>query len=169
MSCQNPSEKVSFEWSDPMILFVHAVRSLIELYRHPITSVGTAPVCQVGGHGFKQRPDQQPGSLKNWWDHVNLLAVIWDLVSVQVMASLCGDVKPFALSPSSFCHWSKQRGRKRTHSTVRKKSGKLSRWCGLPFTHHTSFISWAMGGLDKAHRWIDSGCHWRLCMLKFEL
>ena len=98
MSCQNPSEKVSFEWSDRMILFVHAVRSLIKLYRHPISSVGTAPVCQVGGRGFKQRPDQQPGSLKNWWDHVNLLAVIWDLVSVQMIAYLCGDVKPLALS-----------------------------------------------------------------------
>ena len=83
MSCQNPSEKVSFEWSDPMILFVHTLRSLIELYRHPISSVGRAPVCQVGGHGFKQLPDQQPGSLKNWWDHVHLLAVIWDLVSAQ--------------------------------------------------------------------------------------
>jgi len=40
MSCQNPSEKVSFEWSDPIILFVHTVRSLIELYRQPIRSVG---------------------------------------------------------------------------------------------------------------------------------
>ena len=66
MSSKNPSERVSFEWSDPMILLVHTVRSLIELYRHPISSFGRAPVCQVGGRGFRQRPDQQPGSLKNW-------------------------------------------------------------------------------------------------------
>ena len=40
MSRQNPSEKVSFEWSDPMILFVHAVRSLIELYRQRLAQLG---------------------------------------------------------------------------------------------------------------------------------
>ena len=46
ISCQNPSEKVLFEWSDPMILSVHRVTSLIELYRRPVSSVGRAPVCR---------------------------------------------------------------------------------------------------------------------------
>ena len=31
-----------------------------------VSSVGRVPVCQVGGHGFKPRPDQQSGSLNNW-------------------------------------------------------------------------------------------------------
>ena len=36
---------------------------------HPVNSVGRAPVNQAGGCGFKPWPDQQLGSLKNWWDH----------------------------------------------------------------------------------------------------
>ena len=35
------------------------------------------------------------------------------------------------------------KGRKRTHTTIRKEQGKFPRSRGLPFTHHT-FISWAM-------------------------
>ena len=34
---------------------------------------------------------------------------------------------------------------------------KFSRCCGVPFTHHASFISWALGGLKKAHKWTDRG------------
>ena len=29
-----------------------------------------------------------------------------------------------------------------------KRVGDLCRWCGLPFTYRTSFISWAVGGLQ---------------------
>ena len=32
----------------------------------PVGSVGRVPVCQVRDQGFIPRPDQQPGSLKNW-------------------------------------------------------------------------------------------------------
>ena len=45
------------------------------------------------------------------------------IVSVQRIASLGGDVKLLALFPSSFCHWSNPKGRKRTHTTVRKADG----------------------------------------------
>ena len=34
-------------------------------------------------------------------------AVIWDLLSVKMIASLGGDVKPLALSPLSFFHLEK--------------------------------------------------------------
>ena len=54
-----------------------------------------------------------------------MLAVIWDLVSVQIIASLGDDVKLLALSSSSFCHWSNRRGRKITHTTVPKAEGKF--------------------------------------------
>ena len=54
-----------------------------------------------------------------------MLVVIWDIISVQRIASLGGDVKLLALFPSSFCHWSNLKGRKRTHTTVRKAEGKF--------------------------------------------
>ena len=31
-----------------------------------VSSVGRAPVCRVGGRGFKPRADQHSGSLNNW-------------------------------------------------------------------------------------------------------
>ena len=34
--------------------------------RRLVSSVGRAPVCRVGGRGFKPRPDQHSGSLNNW-------------------------------------------------------------------------------------------------------
>ena len=37
--------------------------------RRPVSSVGRAPVCRAGDREFKPWPDQQPGSLKNWWNH----------------------------------------------------------------------------------------------------
>ena len=33
--------------------------------RRLVSSVGRAPVCKAGGHGFKPRPDQHLGSLNN--------------------------------------------------------------------------------------------------------
>ena len=38
----------------------------------------------------------------------------------KMIASLSDDVKPLALSLSSFFHWSNRRGRKRTHTPVGK-------------------------------------------------
>ena len=35
----------------------------------------------------------------------------------------------------------------------------------LSFVYHTPFISWAVGGLQRAHKCTDSGCHWRPCSL----
>ena len=36
------------------------------LYNHHlVSSVGRAPVCCVGGRGFKPHPDDKPGSLNN--------------------------------------------------------------------------------------------------------
>ena len=32
---------------------------------HLVSSLGRAPVCQVGGHGFKPQPDQHSGFLNN--------------------------------------------------------------------------------------------------------
>ena len=34
--------------------------------RRLVRSVGRAPVCWVGDHGFEPRPDQHSGSLDNW-------------------------------------------------------------------------------------------------------
>ena len=34
--------------------------------RRLVSSVGRAPVCWVGGRGFKAWPDQRLGSLNNW-------------------------------------------------------------------------------------------------------
>ena len=34
--------------------------------RRLVGSVGRAPVCWAGGHGFEPRPDQHSGSLNNW-------------------------------------------------------------------------------------------------------
>ena len=50
-----------------------------------------------------------------------MLAAIWDLVSVQMIASMGDDIKQLALSPSSFFHWSNQGGHKRASTTVRKE------------------------------------------------
>ena len=50
-----------------------------------------------------------------------MLAVIWDPVSVQMIASVGDDIKQLALSPSSFFHWSNQGGHKRASTTVRKE------------------------------------------------
>ena len=69
---------------------------------------------------------------------------------------------PCLLHPS--CISQNQRGRKRT-----KRAGKFPRGCGLPVTHHAWFISWAKGGLQWAHKWTDSSCHGRPCMLTSEL
>ena len=77
-----------------------------------------------------------------------MLAVISHLVSVKMIASLGSDDRPLAFSPSSFFQWSNRRGRKRSHTPVGKELGKFPRWRGLPFTHCTSFIPWAMGGLQ---------------------
>ena len=49
--------------------------------------------------------------------------MIKDLVSVQMIASLGGDVKPLALSPSYFL--SIGTGHKRTHTAVRKRVGDV--------------------------------------------
>ena len=35
----------------------------ISANRHLVSSLGRAPVCQAGGHGFKPQPDQHSGSL----------------------------------------------------------------------------------------------------------
>ena len=71
-----------------------------------------------------------------------MLTAIWDLVSVKVIASLGSDVKPLALSPSSFFQQSKSKGTKKNPHYCSKESGKFSRWCGLPFTHHSYHGLW---------------------------
>ena len=78
--------------------------------RRPIRSVGRASVYREGGRWFKPRPDREI-----------MLTVIGRLVSVKMIASLGVDVKPLALSPSSFFLWSNQRGRKTTHTPVGKE------------------------------------------------
>ena len=61
-----------------------------------------------------------------------MLAVIdLDLVSVQMIASLCGNFKHVALSPSSFFHWSNRRGKIKEPTPVFSE-----KWCGLPCTYH---------------------------------
>ena len=94
-----------------------------------------------------------------------MLPVIQELDSVKMITSFSGDIKPLVLSPLSF-HKSNPNGRKRTHTTVQKEQGKFLWWCVLPFMHHKSFISWVMGGLQKAHKWTDSGCQWHPCLLR---
>ena len=115
--------------------------------RHPVSSVGRAPVCRAGSRTFKSRPDRQSGSFFKKSGEI-MLATIWDLVSVKVIASLGSDVKPLVLSPSSSFQQSKSKGTKKNPHYCSKEKGKFPRWCGLPFTHHTSFISWAIGGLQ---------------------
>ena len=61
--------------------------------RLPVSSVGRAPVCWAGGRDFKPRPDHQPRSLKNWWDHASCKTPF----SVQMIASLGGDLVSFIL------------------------------------------------------------------------
>ena len=112
--------------------------------RRRLSSIGKASVCRAGGRGFKPRPDQRPGSLKR-------------LVSDQMIASLDGDVKPLALFPSSFCHWSSRRGRRRTSTTVRKEQGWFPSWS----TFHTSriihIISLPAGRLWGGYHIMDYG------------
>ena len=36
-----------------------------ERNNRPVSSVGRAPDCRAGGHGFKPQPDQYSGSLNN--------------------------------------------------------------------------------------------------------
>ena len=89
-----------------------------------------------------------------------MLALILDLVSVMMIASLAGQVKPLVLSPSCFFQWTNQRGRK--EPTLLCSSGVVylsHPWRGL------SFISWA----QWAHKWTDSGCRWRPCVLTSDL
>ena len=45
-------------------LFIYTI--YIYLYRRLVGSVGRAPVCLAGGHGFEPWPDQHLGSLNNW-------------------------------------------------------------------------------------------------------
>ena len=63
--------------------------------RPSVSSFGRASVCREGGRWFNPRPDREI-----------MLAVIWHLVSVKMIASLGGDDRPLAFSPSSFFHWS---------------------------------------------------------------
>ena len=76
------------------VLFAAAAAVAVVEAKTPL--LGERRSTEWGGHGFKPRPDQQPGSLKNWRDHVE------DLISVKMFTSLGSDVKPLALSPSSF-------------------------------------------------------------------
>ena len=58
--------------------------------RHPVSSVGRAPVCRAGGRRFKPRPDRQSGSFflgKKKKSGEIMLASIWHLVSVNMIAS----------------------------------------------------------------------------------
>ena len=92
-----------------------------------------------------------------------MLVVIWDLVSVQMIASMGSDIKPFALSPSSFFHWSNQRGHKRTSTTVRKEyfpGGLVYPPC---ITHHSYHVLWV--GYSK----LISGLIAVACVLMSEL
>ena len=59
-----------------------------------------------------------------------MLAVIKDLVSVQMIASLGGDVKPLALSPSSSL--SIEGEVKEPTLLCEKSRGRRPRRCGLP-------------------------------------
>ena len=84
--------------------------------RHPVSSVGRAPVCRAGGRGFKPRPDQW---LKNWRDHAgydlrpSLSLLTWSghwAVTLSRWSCLH--------HPSFISH--NRRGPKRTHTTVQK-------------------------------------------------
>ena len=65
------------------------------------SSVGWTPVCWAVGRGFNWTPAGPPTRVFKITGEI-MLAVIKDHVSVQMIASLDGDVKPLALSPSYF-------------------------------------------------------------------
>ena len=47
------------------------------------------------------------------------------------------------------------------------RRGRRPLWCVQP-SLITSFTSW-VGWVQKGHKWTESGCQWRLCMLTSEL
>ena len=80
-----------------------------------------------------------------------------------MIASMGSDIKPFALSPSSFFHWSNQRGHKRTSATVRKEyfpGGLVYPPC---ITHRSYHVLWV--GYSK----LISGLIAVACVLMSEL
>ena len=66
-----------------------------------------------------------------------------------MMASLGGDVKPLALSHSSFFHQSKLKGRLKNPNTVSKEWGTFPAVAEL-------WGGGGVGGLQKAHIWTDA-------------
>ena len=76
-----------------------------------MTELTAVRLAQLGGRGLF---DQQPRSFEKMVG--SCLAVDKDLASLQMLASLSGDVKPLALSPSSFFHC--QSNRRRPSPTV---------------------------------------------------
>ena len=53
----------------------------------------------MGGKGLRPHLDHQPGSFKNWQNHAGLIC---DFVSVQMITSLGGVIKPLDLYSSSY-------------------------------------------------------------------
>ena len=70
-----------------------------------------------------------------------MLALIWDLVSVQMIASCGGDIKPLALSPPSFFQ-----GDVREPKLLFERIGEVSALVWSTFHTHASFISWPSSG-----------------------
>ena len=66
-----------------------------------VSLVGWAPFCRGGGGVLGSNAGRTTNQALKIAGKV-MLAVIYDLVSVQVIASLGGEVKPLALTPPSF-------------------------------------------------------------------
>ena len=86
--------------------FIWYLHVMIEIYTWScktdhfflVQGLNWRPVSSAGrDRGFKPRPGQRPGSLKNWKHHVGCDL---NLLSVQVIAIFGVDMKPLALSPS---------------------------------------------------------------------
>ena len=76
--------------------------SILNNYRRPLSSVAMSAGLSVGllsGRSRVQSPAGPPTRVFKITVKI-MRAVIKDLVSVQMIASLGGDVKPLALSPS---------------------------------------------------------------------
>ena len=75
-----------------------------------------------------------------------------------------GDVKPLALSPSSFFHWSNRRRRKRAHTTDRKELWKFSAGVAnlshiiyiMAYVDYNKLIEGMVAGVSSAFVWLKS-------------
>ena len=93
--------------------------------RHPVSSVGRAPVCRAGSRTFKSRPDRQSGSffkkkvVRSCWLRFETLSQLrWSRHwAVTLSHWSCLLHPPFSSQ--------NRRGQKRTHTTVQKSRGSF--------------------------------------------